>query len=144
MIDGVENTQKHREAFMLEYLVMKRKALKESGKKGFTLIELIIVIAILAILAMILVPAVGKYIDNANISKVESNARTFYTSALLAIETKDTAELALTEAKELANLPADAVATIGEKEGKVVITLTDKGYTSEFDGTTFTTSKVAE
>jgi type IV pilus assembly protein PilA len=36
------------------------------NKKGFTLIELIVVIAIIAILALILVPQVTGYIDNAN------------------------------------------------------------------------------
>lgn len=123
---------------MLEYLVSKRKALKESGKKGFTLIELIIVIAILAILAMILVPAVGKYIENANVSKIESNARTFYTSALLAVETKGEAG-AEAEAALLSNLPTTAEAKINFDAEPFSVTITDKGYTSTFNGSTFET-----
>ena len=39
------------------------KKLKE--KKGFTLVELIVVLVILAILAALLIPALTKYIDKA-------------------------------------------------------------------------------
>ena len=43
---------------------MKRK-LKENKKKGFTLVELIVVLVILAILAALLIPALVGYIDRA-------------------------------------------------------------------------------
>ena len=39
-------------------------------KRGFTLIELILVIAIIAIIATIAIPQVNKYLDKANKSKV--------------------------------------------------------------------------
>lgn len=52
-------------------------------KKGFTLIELIVVIAILAILAAILIPSLTNYITQANISKNESSARAFYSEYML-------------------------------------------------------------
>lgn len=54
---------------------------KQNNKKGFTLIELVIVIAILAILALILIPAMSGYIGSANTSKYQADARSIYTAA---------------------------------------------------------------
>ena len=51
---------------------MLNKLLK--NKKGFTLIELIVVIAILGILAAVLVPAIGNYVARANESNCASEA----------------------------------------------------------------------
>ena len=51
---------------------------KRNKKRGFTLIELIIVIAIIAILAAIAVPAFGKIREKSNVSADVANARTIY------------------------------------------------------------------
>jgi len=59
--------------------------MKKLNKKGFTLIELIVVIAILAILAAILVPAIFGYVEEANVAKDQTNARSFYSTVALAI-----------------------------------------------------------
>lgn len=48
---------------------------KLKNKKGFTLVELIVVLVILAILAALLVPALTGYIDKANQEKVVSETR---------------------------------------------------------------------
>ena len=48
---------------------------KLKDKKGFTLVELIVVLVILAILAALLVPALTCYIDKANKEKVVSETR---------------------------------------------------------------------
>ncbi|MHC1735610.1 MAG: prepilin-type N-terminal cleavage/methylation domain-containing protein [Erysipelotrichaceae bacterium] len=57
------------------------------NKKGFTLIELIVVIAILAILALILVPSISNYIAKATQAKNEANARTIYSEVALDVAT---------------------------------------------------------
>lgn len=54
-------------------MLSKIRALKE--KKGFTLVELIVVLVILAILAALLIPALTGYIDKANKEKVVAEAR---------------------------------------------------------------------
>ncbi len=48
------------------------------NKKGFTLIELIVVILILAVLAAILVPSILNYVGRANDSRDQANARQLY------------------------------------------------------------------
>jgi prepilin-type N-terminal cleavage/methylation domain-containing protein len=48
------------------------------NKKGFTLIELIVVIAILAVLAAILIPSIMNYVAQARTARNDSNARALY------------------------------------------------------------------
>ena len=48
---------------------------KLKDKKGFTLVELIVVLVILAILAALLIPALTGYIDKANYEKVIASTR---------------------------------------------------------------------
>ena len=50
--------------------------MKKSNKKGFTLVELIVVIAIMAILAAVLVPTVTSKIKDANSSAAKSDCQT--------------------------------------------------------------------
>lgn len=52
--------------------------MKKLNKKGFTLIELIVVIAILAILAAILIPAITGYITKAQDGRDQANCRAYY------------------------------------------------------------------
>lgn len=53
----------------------------KNKKKGFTLVELIVVLAILAILAAMLVPALTGYIDKANEKKIAAVARQYAVAA---------------------------------------------------------------
>ncbi len=52
------------------------KTLRKTNKKGFTLVELVIVIAILAILAAIAIPTVSNVISTANKNVDMANAQT--------------------------------------------------------------------
>lgn len=51
------------------------KKLKNNNKKGFTLVELIVVLVILAILAALLIPALTGYIDKAKEKNVIAKTR---------------------------------------------------------------------
>ncbi len=53
-----------------------QKVLRKTNKKGFTLVELVIVIAILAILAAIAIPTVSNVIKTANENVDKANAQT--------------------------------------------------------------------
>jgi len=59
--------------------------MKKLNKKGFTLIELIVVIAILAILAAILIPSVTGYIAKATEAKDAANCRALYSQVSLQV-----------------------------------------------------------
>jgi prepilin-type N-terminal cleavage/methylation domain-containing protein len=65
--------------------------MKKLNKKGFTLIELIVVIAIIAILAAILIPAFWIILMQQRVAKNTSNARSHFTAVMLAGATGDTA-----------------------------------------------------
>lgn len=51
------------------------RRLKENKKKGFTLVELIVVLVILAILAALLIPALTGYIDRAKRKSIVAETR---------------------------------------------------------------------
>lgn len=63
--------------------------MKKINKKGFTLIELIVVIAILAVLALLLVPQITGYIQASKDSVGAANARSCYSNLLLKKATTD-------------------------------------------------------
>lgn len=63
-------------------MTMKKRLM--GNKKGFTLVELIVVLVILAILAALLIPALTGYIEKAEKKSIQSEAR----YALTAVQTE--------------------------------------------------------
>lgn len=57
--------------------------MKRNNKKGFTIVELVIVIAVIAILAGVLIPTFAGIIDDANKSAALQEARNEYTAYLM-------------------------------------------------------------
>lgn len=105
------------------------KKMKENKKKGFTLVELIVVLVILAILAALLIPALTEYIDKAKNKSIVAETR----QAVMAAQTladeeyaKDRSTdikfgdggIALTKVQELAETKA-VPTKITVSEGKV-------------------------
>ena len=64
-------------------LLRKLQAMK--AKKGFTLVELIVVIAIIAVLAAILIPILLNYLTSSRVSTADSNAKNVHSIVAAAI-----------------------------------------------------------
>jgi len=65
---------------MFNKIKQQANKLMKGGKKGFTLIEVIVVLVIIAILAAIAIPSLTGYIDKAKEKAITSEARTALTA----------------------------------------------------------------
>lgn len=79
--------------------------MKKLNKKGFTLIELIVVIGILAVLALILIPSIINYVQQARDATDLANARSAYTAAALDVATNTRVDLAAVKTAVVAAVP---------------------------------------
>ncbi|WP_297416820.1 prepilin-type N-terminal cleavage/methylation domain-containing protein [Clostridium sp.] len=74
---------------MINLSIRKKNELTKKKKKGFTLIELIIVIAIIAILAAIALPRFGQIRENGNVKADIATAKNIETAVQTAIANGD-------------------------------------------------------
>lgn len=89
------------------------KKLRNNKKKGFTLVELIVVLVILAILAALLIPALTGYIDKAKNKSVVAETR----QAVMAAQTLYDEEYAKAKAGETVTFGTTGKFTASEIEG---------------------------
>lgn len=68
---------------------MMNKMRKMKNKKGFTLMEMLIVVAIIAILIAIAIPTFASSLNKARVATDEANIRSGYASVMTAILTDD-------------------------------------------------------
>ncbi len=73
-------------------------------KKGFTLIELIVVIAIIGVLAAILVPAMLGYVKKSKITTANTTAKSIYNAMNTALVDMDTEDKALPSTQSVTSI----------------------------------------
>lgn len=114
---------------------------KIKNKKGFTLIELIVVIAVIAILAAVLIPRFAGFTEDANSSGAISNARNVLV-CLESLEAQDkfpTAANAMDDVNDYIGKDLITTDTLtGIADGDVALT----GTNSDADGVDFILTKV--
>lgn len=106
------------------------KKLRNNKKKGFTLVELIVVLVILAILAALLIPALTGYINKAKDKQITAETRQTVMAAQTLVDeayAKDSTS-AITVATDGTVKFAD-VYDLAEVDGNIVgtVTVSDKG-----------------
>ena len=108
------------------------KKLKEN-KKGFTLVEMIVVLVILAILAALLVPAVTGYIDRAKKKSVIAETRQAVMAAQTLVDeayTKVDVGVAITVGKDTGTVKYSEIKDLAEVKGEItavtLYTVTEK------------------
>lgn len=106
--------------------------LKKNNKKGFTLVELIVVLVILAILAALLIPALTGYIDKAKEKQVIAETR----QVVMAAQTLADEKYALVDPDDGAgiSLTYTDVTALAEVKGTITensIIFSDKGVVTD-------------
>ena len=132
------------------------KELRKNNKKGFTLVELIVVLVILAILAALLIPTLTGYIDKAKKKDITAQTRQAVMAAQTLVDEayakktdntavavgdgKDVTYAAIEDLAEVAKTNNDGTTGVSgvtvNAKGKVeTLTYKNKGKTCVYDGT---------
>ena len=116
--------------------------MKKMNKKGFTIVELVIVIAVIAILAAVMIPTFSGIVDKANSSAALQEGRTKYTEIYAddiedgVIDGQKKDDSPITPATEDAwTYDHDAA------EGSAIFTYTKNGWVASFDGEEWTVAE---
>jgi prepilin-type N-terminal cleavage/methylation domain-containing protein len=121
------------------------KIMKKMNKKGFTIVELVIVIAVIAILAAVMIPTFGGIIKKANKSSAEQTANALWKEAYAADLADGTID-GLDNKAPITVTPSKAGATasygVDATSKKIVFTYNDGNFTVTCtDNTTWNTSE---
>ena len=119
--------------------------LKNNKKKGFTLIELVVVIAIMAILALIMVPNLTAYINKAEVSKIQANLKNVHTAAEIVEQAEPesvtdadkTAYLAKVKEYSNVDVATDGYTIVATDDDLIKVSITVGEVTHSFDGTEY-------
>ena len=109
--------------------------LKKNDKKGFTLVELIVVLVILAILAALLVPALTGYIDRAKRKAIVAETRQAVMAAQTLVDEEyaklsagaDTIKLGSGAEAGVTYISYDKVKELAEVKGEITDSTVTKG-----------------
>lgn len=105
------------------------KRVSKSSKKGFTLVELIVVLVILAILAAMLVPALTGYIRKAREEKEFQAASSVYTAAqAMATDAYGHPKTTGTGTSATTTIPYDEYITIAKLQNLTGLTISAAKY----------------
>ncbi len=119
-----------------------KKLNKNKKRKGFTIVELIVVMAIIAVLILIAVPTLTKYLDDANNTADLGTANAIYKSAMATGLSESIAE-PITVAEATANTTTDTgelVDLITDGVTNVDAAITVGTYTTAPTATTYPTA----
>ena len=135
--------------------------MKKMNRKGFTIVELVIVIAVIAILAAVLIPTFSNVVEKAQNSAALQEVKNAYTATLVAeLETEETTDDVMSNLTTDINVKAEngkiititkdggakvaaknETATYNVKDGKIVKICTEAQHTFGDDGNAETCSK---
>lgn len=105
--------------------------MKNSNKKGFTLVELVVVIAIIGVLAAILVPSMMGYVKKSRLKTANGNAKTAYNAVAEYLADQETQGKLADASTDAAKESAEAeLSTNGSGKGIVAVVFEDNFKTA--------------
>ncbi len=120
--------------------------MKKLNRKGFTIVELVIVIAVIAILAAVLIPTFGNVIEKAHQSGAMQEAAACYKEAMAVdlADGKQDGKEGTTPISTLTGFDGTMSYSVNEADGKITFTYTPKDtkyLVTRLDDGTFSVTK---